>query len=109
MSAPPRLHVESGRVCCPDTGRWPAHAAGFDGLAAQLATSGLLTWSGISRRSAAWTARLPFCFGEPGATSWPARLKFLPLHRQVLERVAELPHEIAMPPALRVHPIEFIG
>ena len=109
MSAPPRLHVESGRVVL--SGHWTLAAMLPDltGLQAQLATqrSVDVVWdlSALSRLDSAAAVLLWRTWGN----AWPARLEISPLHRQVLERVAELPHEIAMPPALRIHPIEFIG
>jgi len=109
MSAPPRLHVESGRVLL--SGHWTLAAMLPDltGLQAQLATqrSVDVVWdlSALSRLDSAAAVLLWRTWGN----AWPARLEISPLHRQVLERVAELPHEIAMPPALRIHPIEFIG
>ena len=109
MSAPPRLHVESGRVLL--SGHWTLAAMLPDltGLQAQLATqrSVDVLWdlSALSRLDSAAAVLLWRTWGN----AWPARLEISPLHRQVLERVAELPHEIAMPPALRIHPIEFIG
>ena len=109
MSAPPRLHVESGRVVL--SGHWTLAAMLPDltGLQAQLATqrSVDVVWdlSALSRLDSAAAVLLWRTWGN----AWPARLEISPLHRQVIERVAELPHEIAMPPALRIHPIEFIG
>ncbi|MBP8170560.1 MAG: MlaE family lipid ABC transporter permease subunit [Azonexus sp.] len=109
MSAPPRLHVESGRVVL--SGHWTLAAMLPDltGLQAQLAAqrSVDVLWdlSALSRLDSAAAVLLWRTWGN----AWPARLEISPLHRQVLERVAELPHEIAMPPALRIHPIEFIG
>ena len=109
MSAPPRLHVESGRVLL--SGHWTLAAMLPDltGLQAQLATqrSVDVVWdlSALSRLDSAAAVLLWRTWGN----AWPARLEISPLHRQVIERVAELPHEIAMPPALRIHPIEFIG
>lgn len=109
MSAPPRLHVESGRVLL--SGHWTLAAMLPDltGLQAQLAPqrSVDVVWdlSALSRLDSAAAVLLWRTWGN----AWPARLEISPLHRQVLERVAELPHEIAMPPALRIHPIEFIG
>lgn len=109
MSAPPRLHVESGRMVL--SGHWTLAAMLPDltGLQAQLATqrSVEVVWdlSALSRLDSAAAVLLWRTWGN----AWPARLEISPLHRQVLERVAELPHEIAMPPALRIHPIEFIG
>ena len=109
MSAPPRLHVESGRVVL--SGHWTLAAMLPDltGLQAQLAAqrSVDVLWdlSALSRLDSAAAVLLWRIWGN----AWPARLEISPLHRQVLERVAELPHEIAMPPALRIHPIEFIG
>ena len=109
MSVPPRLHVESGRVVL--SGHWTLAAMLPDltGLQAQLATqrSVDVVWdlSALSRLDSAAAVLLWRTWGN----AWPARLEISPLHRQVLERVAELPHEIAMPPALRIHPIEFIG
>jgi phospholipid/cholesterol/gamma-HCH transport system permease protein len=109
VSAPPRLHVESGRVVL--SGHWTLAAMLPDltGLQAQLAPqrSVDVVWdlSALSRLDSAAAVLLWRTWGN----AWPARLEISPLHRQVLERVAELPHEIAMPPALRIHPIEFIG
>ena len=109
MSAPPRLHVESKRVLL--SGHWTLAAMLPDltGLQAQLATqrSVDVLWdlSALSRLDSAAAVLLWRTWGN----AWPARLEISPLHRQVIERVAELPHEIAMPPALRIHPIEFIG
>ena len=109
MSAPPRLHVESGRVVL--SGHWTLAAMLPDltGLQAQLATqrSVDVVWdlSALSRLDSAAAVLLWRTWGN----AWPARLEISPLHRQVLERVAELPHEIAMPPARRIHPIEFVG
>ena len=109
MSAPPRLHVESGRVLL--SGHWTLAAMLPDltGLQAQLAPqrSVDVVWdlSALSRLDSAAAVLLWRTWGN----AWPARLEISPLHRQVIERVAELPHEIAMPPALRIHPIEFIG
>ena len=109
MSAPPRLHVESGRVVL--SGHWTLAAMLPDltGLQAQLATqrSVDVVWdlSALSRLDSAAAVLLWRTWGN----AWPARLEISPLHRQVIERVAELPHEIAMPPARRIHPIEFVG
>ena len=109
MSAPPRLHVESGRVLL--SGHWTLAAMLPDltGLQAQLAPqrSVDVLWdlSALSRLDSAAAVLLWRTWGN----AWPARLEISRLHQQVLERVAELPHEIAMPPALRIHPIEFIG
>lgn len=109
MSAPPRLQVESGRMVL--SGHWTLAAMLPDltGLQAQLATqrSVDVLWdlSALSRLDSAAAVLLWRTWGN----AWPARLEISPLHRQVLERVAELPHEIAMPPALRIRPIEFIG
>ena len=109
MSAPPRLHVESGRVVL--SGHWTLAAMLPDltGLQAQLAAqrSVDVLWdlSALSRLDSAAAVLLWRTWGN----AWPARLEISPLHRQVLERVAELPHEIAMPPARRIHPIEFVG
>jgi len=93
------------------SGHWTLAAMLPDltGLQAQLATqrSVDVVWdlSALSRLDSAAAVLLWRTWGN----AWPARLEISPLHRQVLERVAELPHEIAMPPALRIHPIEFIG
>lgn len=109
MSAPPRLHVESGRVLL--SGHWTLAAMLPDltSLQTQLVPqrSVDVVWdlSALSRLDSAAAVLLWRTWGN----AWPARLEISPLHRQVIERVAELPHEIAMPPALRIHPIEFIG
>ena len=109
MSAPPRLHVESGRVLL--SGHWTLAAmlpdlAGLQSqLAAQRSVDVVWDLSALSRLDSAAAVLLWRTWGN----AWPAKLEVSPLHRQVLERVAELPHEIAMPPALRIHPIEFIG
>ena len=109
MSVPPRLHVESGRVVL--SGHWTLAAmlpdlAGLQSqLAAQRSVDVLWDLSALSRLDSAAAVLLWRTWGN----AWPARLEISPLHRQVIERVAELPHEIAMPPALRIHPIEFIG
>ena len=109
MSAPPRLHVESGRVVL--SGHWTLAAMLPDltSLQTQLVPqrSVDVVWdlSALSRLDSAAAVLLWRTWGN----AWPAKLEVSPLHRQVLERVAELPHEIAMPPALRIHPIEFIG
>lgn len=109
MSVPPRLHVESGRVVL--SGHWTLAAMLPDltSLQTQLVPqrSVDVVWdlSALSRLDSAAAVLLWRTWGN----AWPAKLEVSPLHRQVLERVAELPYEIAMPPALRIHPIEFIG
>lgn len=109
MSAPPRLHVESGRVVL--SGYWTLAAmlpdlAGLQSqLAAQRSVDVVWDLSALSRLDSAAAVLLWRTWGN----AWPARLEISSLHRQVLERVAELPHEIAMPPARRIHPIEFVG
>jgi phospholipid/cholesterol/gamma-HCH transport system permease protein len=74
-------------------------------LAAQRSVDVVWDLSALSRLDSAAAVLLWRTWGN----AWPAWLEISSLHRQVLERVAELPHEIAMPPALRIHPIEFIG
>jgi phospholipid/cholesterol/gamma-HCH transport system permease protein len=76
-----------------------------DQLASQASVDLVWDFAGLSRLDSAAAVLLWRAWGNV----WPARLEISPLHRQVLERVAELPQEIAMPPSLPVHPIEFLG
>jgi phospholipid/cholesterol/gamma-HCH transport system permease protein len=40
---------------------------------------------------------------------WPEQLEISAMHRQVLNRVAELPHDIQNPPEVPIHPVELVG
>lgn len=109
MNDSPRLHLESGRVVL--SGHWTLAAMLPDlsllqeKLAAQRGRVADWDLSNLSRLDSAAAVLLWRTWGN----AWPVALEISPLHRQVLERVAELPQEIPKPPAPPFHPIVFVG
>lgn len=109
MSEPPRLYVESGRVVL--SGHWTLAAMLPDlsllqaQLAAQHGIAADWDLSALSRLDSAAAVLLWRTWGS----AWPIALEISAMHRQVLERVAELPLEIPKPPVRPTHPLEFVG
>ena len=109
MSEIPRLHLESGRVVL--SGQWTLAAMlpYLTLLQAQVAAQhGVVRYwdlSALTRLDSAAAVLLWRTWGN----AWPAKLEISPLHRQVLERVAELPEEIPVHPVPPLHPIELVG
>lgn len=109
MNGAPRLQVESGRVML--SGAWTLAAMLPDlaNLQEQLA--------GLSQRAESWdlsaVARLDSAAAvllwRSWGNAWPAKLDISTMHRQVLERVAELPQVIPGSPIRPFHILEFIG
>jgi phospholipid/cholesterol/gamma-HCH transport system permease protein len=105
----PRLKLESGRVVL--TGQWTLAAIlpVIELLQSQLTEQRgqVLAWdlSSLLRLDSAAAVLLWRTWGG----RWPAQLEISPMHRQVLNRVAELPSDIAKPIEPPVHPVEFLG
>lgn len=110
MSQTPRLHVESGNVVL--SGCWtlaamlPQLTILQSALAGQSG-QGVIAWnlSAVSRLDSAAAVLLWRAWGG----RWPERLEISDLHRQVLERVAELPGEMPPPPTRPLSFPEVIG
>ena len=109
MNEIPRLQVESGNVVL--SGQWTLAAMlpHLSQLREQLNTEckNVERWdlSALGRLDSAAAVLLWRTWGN----AWPVNLQILPLHRQVLTMVAELPQEITAPPARPFHLIEFVG
>jgi len=109
MSTLPSLRVEPGRICLAGDWTLAAMLPGLPGLEAGLdaATGQPLHWdlSGIERLDSAAAVRLWRAWGE----AWPSELQIAPLHRRVLERIAELPATSGAAPARRFRLAEWLG
>lgn len=109
MSENPRLRVESGRVVL--SGQWTLAAMlpELSLLEQQLAAQGrgVECWdlSTMARLDSAAAVLLWRTWGN----AWPDRLEISDLHREVLNRVAELPQEIPGSPVRPFHVLEFLG
>jgi phospholipid/cholesterol/gamma-HCH transport system permease protein len=109
VNALPRLHFESGRVVL--TGQWTLAAILPDlaALETQLAAhhGQILFWdlSSLSRLDSAAAVLLWRTWGG----RWPEQLEISVMHRQVLSRVAELPHDLQKLPDSPVNPVEYVG
>lgn len=109
MSAVPSLRVEPGKVVL--AGQWTL--AAMLPLLPDLQTglrqldTAPRNWdlSGLSRLDSAAAVLLWRAWGN----RWPDRLQISAMHRQVLERVADLPSEMPPPPLRPFRLPEFIG
>ncbi|WP_246181610.1 ABC transporter permease [Dechloromonas hortensis] len=99
MNGIPSLHVEPGKVVL--AGQWtlaamlPELADLQSRLTAQPAASQQWDLSGLTRLDSAAAVLLWRTWGN----AWPENLLIADLHRQVLGRVAELPHDMPPPPS----------
>ena len=109
MSEAPRLSFEPGRVVL--AGCWtlaemlPGLAALQDELARHVQSADQWDLSAVTRLDSAAAVLLWRTWGG----CWPDDLVLGAVHRQVLDRVAELPLEIPAASAVRVRIPEFIG
>ena len=104
----PRLQVESGRVLL--SGCWTLAAmlpelAALQGQFSSCKRSDDWDLSAVSRLDSAAAVFLWRTWGG----AWPESLVISAMHRQVLERVAELPQEIRRDRPVPFHPLEFLG
>lgn len=109
MNDAPRLQVESGIGVL--SGQWtlaamlPYLSVLQDQLAAHSGSIKRWDLSALSRLDSAAAVLLWRTWGN----AWPEALEISPMHRQVLNRVAELPLEIPGPPVRPFHLVEFFG
>lgn len=109
MNQLPRLQIESGKVVV--SGQWTLAAIlpELDLLQQQLneLKGRAFAWDFLSltRLDSAAAVLLWRAWGG----GWPAQLEILSIHRQVLNRVAELPEDIPVCVGGSLSPIEFIG
>jgi len=109
MIAPPRLHLASGQAVL--SGHWTLAAMlpELETLRRQLAAAGegARAWD-LSRLERLDSAAAVLLW-RTWHNAWPDDLDILPLHRQVIARVAELPPTMPAVPPRPFNPVEALG